>query len=89
MKNLIKIREYLNQEEKNARFNYMLLSRCESDLKYFWGYGNKSEKHLYFGSYKIHINKMIEIWRSLPKKPLWLRPIDLINYKNKIKDYKV
>ena len=70
-------------KNENQRHDYMMLSRYQSDIEYYLGYGNKKEKHLYFGNFKKHIQEMILLWKKLPKKPTWLRAKKLIEYKNK------
>jgi hypothetical protein len=54
------------------KFEYMLLSRLESDCKYFLGNGNRYEKDLWAGSVEKQIEKMKELWNLLPEKPEWL-----------------
>lgn len=54
------------------KFEYMLLSRLESDCKYFLGNGNRYEKGLWAGSVEGQIAKMKELWNLLPEKPEWL-----------------
>jgi len=71
-------------KEKDWSHEYMMLSRYQSDVEYFLGNGDRNEKHLYYGSCKEHISKMIELWRSLPKKPKWLTAVNLINYKSQL-----
>ena len=66
------------------KHNYMLLSRFKQDLEYFWGFGGKSERCLYWGNYEKHIREMINLWKILPIKPEWLRASELIDYKNKL-----
>lgn len=68
---------------KNQEFNYMLLSRLQMDVEYFLNYGNGCEKHLFYGDIKKHIAEMINLWKILPEKPIWLRAVDLVNYKKK------
>jgi len=59
----------------------MLLGRLQQDVEYFLGYGNRSEKHLYYGDIKTHVKEMIKLWKILPEKPEWLRAVDFIKYK--------
>ena len=51
---------------------YMLLSRLQSDCEYFLGYGNRSERHLYYGNVVDHIQGMLDLWNQLTVKPIWL-----------------
>lgn len=48
----------------NTEFNYMLLGRLIADCKYFLGYGNRYEGHLWAGSAKAQIEKMRELWQG-------------------------
>lgn len=66
------------------KFNYMLLGRLQSDIEYFLGYGNRCEKHLYYGEIKLHFQEMINLWKILPEKPVWFRAVDFINYKKQL-----
>jgi len=59
----------------------MLLSRLQQDIEYFLGYGNRCEKHLYYGNVKEHFQEMVKLWKSLPEKPVWFRAVDFIKYK--------
>jgi hypothetical protein len=70
------------------KHNYMMLSRYQTDLDYYFGYGNKNEKHLYFLDIQEHINEMLSLWKNLPYKPVWLRATELIKYKTLIKEIK-
>jgi hypothetical protein len=65
------------------KFAYMLLSRYQSDIEYYFGYGNRCEKHLYHGNFQEHIRQTIELWKTLPAKPEWLRAKKLIEYKRR------
>lgn len=65
-------------------YKYMLLGRFKMDLDYFWGCGNKCERHLFWGNYKEHIRETIKLWKELPIKPEWFRATELINFKNKL-----
>lgn len=56
----------------NNSFNYMLLSRLQSDCDYFLGFGCRSEKHLCAGNVKEQIEKMKELWHGFDEKPEWL-----------------
>lgn len=53
------------------RFNYMLLSRLLCDCRYYLGYG-KSAKELWAHDEQKQIDKMRELYDSLPIKPEWL-----------------
>ena len=58
-----------------------MLGRLQMDLEYFLGNGNRNERHLYYLNAREHIKEMINLWKSLPKKPMWLRANKLIKYK--------
>ena len=66
--------------ERDDRFRYMLLSRMQSDVKYFLGNGNRHEPDLWAGNAKDHIIIMDELMRSLPEQPEWLSAEQLIDY---------
>lgn len=68
------IKESITKEstKDDDNFQYRLLSRLQSDCKYFLSAGNGSEKHLWAGSVKEQIEKMIEIYNSLKEKPEWI-----------------
>ena len=55
-------------------YDYMMLSRLESDCKYFLGNGNGYEGHLYYKEVNSHCDKMEELHNSfgLEDKPEWL-----------------
>lgn len=55
-------------------FKYSLLSRMVSDCKYFLGYGNGAEKHLWGGTTEEHIESMKKLYSSIPDdlKPEWI-----------------
>ena len=46
------------KENDDKKFRYSLLSRLESDCKYFLGNGNRNERHLWAGSVEKQIAKM-------------------------------
>ena len=60
-----------SEEEKAHEFEYMLLSRLQSDCEYFLNYGCGGSR-LWAPSVEEHIAKMKELWNKLPKKPEWL-----------------
>ena len=75
--------------ERNEKYkgSYMLLSRLESDCKYYLGNGNRNEKVLWAGSVDKQIAKMKELWNSFPDdmKPEWLSMEDIENYEKEMK----
>jgi hypothetical protein len=83
----MKNQERFRKLEKDNQFNYMLLSRCKMDIDYFFGNGQLYGNHLYFGEIKKHITGMIDLWKTLPLKPMWLRATSLIDYKKRVNDF--
>ena len=69
-------------EEDPFEFNYMMLSRLESDCNYYLGCGNRCEKHLYHGNVSKQIQAMLVLWESFPqdKKPEWLTREDIMAF---------
>ena len=59
---------------------YRLLSRLKADCDYFLGEGGRAEKHLWSGYVRTHLDKMRELYASLPEKPEWLAPEDIGRY---------
>lgn len=68
------------------KFDYMMLSRLQSDCEYYLGNGNRHDKHLWAGNAKDQIDRMKEIYNSFPddKKPDWISMADIENYENKM-----
>lgn len=64
----------------DAKFNYMMLSRLESDCKYFLGNGGKSERTLWAGSVEEQISEMKKLWNELEVKPEWLTMEQIESY---------
>lgn len=55
------------------RLNYMLLGRLKSDCEYYLGYGGRNAKHsLLAHDEQAQIDKMRELYDSLPTKTEWL-----------------
>ena len=77
----------LEQLVKNNQFNYMLLDRLRMDLDYFFGNGQLHVKHLFYEDVNVHMRAMINLWKSLPLKPEWLRATKLIEYKKKVGEF--
>jgi hypothetical protein len=85
----MKTREELKQLVKDNHFNYMLLGRCRSDLDYFFGNGQFYGNHLFYGEISTHMKEMINLWKSLPLKPEWLRATELIQYKKRVENFQL
>lgn len=77
------------REIRMAQFRnqYGLLSRLQSDCKYFLGYGGRCERHLWAGNVTDQIAKMKELWQQFPDdlKPEWLTWEQILDYENKMK----
>ena len=60
--------------ESPNKFNYMMLSRLQSDCNYFLGYGGRHLSRLCENSVQKHIEEMKRLWNNLPNdgKPEWL-----------------
>ena len=60
----------------------MMLSRLESDCKYYLGYGGRYKGHLYYKEEQKHINEMKKLYNSFPddKKPEWLTMNQVLEY---------
>lgn len=69
------------------RFEYSLLSRLESDCKYFLGNGNGNVKDLWAGSVDKQIAKMKELYNQLEEKPEWITMEDIDNYEKQMKEF--
>ena len=67
-------------------FDYRMLSRLQSDCKYFLGAGNGCEKYLWCGNVEDQINKMKEIYDKLPEKPEWCTWEDILEYEKQMKE---
>lgn len=55
----------------NHEFQYMMLSRLQSDCLYFLNWGNGGNS-LWGITIESHIAEMKRLWLSLPVKPEWL-----------------
>ena len=53
-------------------FNYMMLDRLKSDCEYYLCYGGRNAKSLWAHDEQRQIDKMRELYDSLPIKPKWL-----------------
>ena len=78
--------KYTNYDNK-YRHSYMMLSRLQSDCKYFLGHGNRSFKHLWAGSINEQIKEMKRLWKSFPfyGKPEWLSYKDILQFEVEMK----
>ena len=53
-------------------FGYRLLGRLQQDCEYYLGAGNRHKKHLWALDETLQIQKMKELYESLPDKPDWI-----------------
>lgn len=56
----------------DERFEYMLLDRLRQDCDYYLNYAGRNPKSLWAGNEQQQIDKMRELYNSVPEKPLWL-----------------
>ena len=68
-KELFSVDDILSHDDK---FRYMLLSRLESDVKYYLGNGNRYAPDLWAKEESRHIDLMYRLWDSFKEKPEWL-----------------
>ena len=74
------------KENDDKKFRYSLLSRLESDCKYFLGNGNRNERHLWDGNVEKQIAKMRELYNSFAEdeKPEWLTLEQIDDYERRM-----
>lgn len=74
------------KESDDMKFRYMLLSRLESDCKYFLGNGQRNERHLWAGNVEKQIAKMRELYNSFADedKPEWLTAEQIDEYERQM-----
>ncbi|MDV5987564.1 hypothetical protein KB575_00580 [Streptococcus canis] len=67
-------------------FDYMMLSRLQSDCDYYLGYGNRNEKRLWAGNVVDQIAEMKRLWQNFPddKKPEWLTWQNILDYEERM-----
>lgn len=72
--------------ESIYKFEYMMLSKLQSDCEYFLGYGSRNPNILCNGSVKSHINRMKDLWTTFPdsQKPAWLTWEQLLQYEKEM-----
>ena len=70
------------QPTKADKFNYMLLSRLQSDCDYYLGNGNRYAKHLWAGDEQKQIDEMKKLYNNFKddKKPEWLAYDKILEY---------
>ena len=73
-----KVTETIECDEPFVRhpreFDYMMLSRLQSDCNYFLSYGNGYEGHLYYKEVNRHCDEMKKLYESFDDsdKPEWI-----------------
>ena len=72
------------EEQKAFEFEYMMLSRLQSDCEYFLNWGQRREKHLWAGNCKDQITEMKRLYELLPEKPEWLTLEQIEEYETKM-----
>lgn len=74
------------QPSAEEKFNYMMLSRLQSDCDYYLGHGDRNERSLWAGNVSEQIVKMKELYNSFndDKKPEWITLDDILEYENKM-----
>ena len=68
-------------EDKN-KFNYMMLSRLQTDCKYYLGNGNRNKENLWAGDEQKQINEMKKLYNKFTEddKPEWLTYEQILDY---------
>lgn len=66
------------------KMRYMMLSRMQSDVKYYLGAGGRSKRDLWAQDEKEHIAYMETLYSGLKEKPEWLSKKELENYKKEL-----
>ncbi len=65
---------------------YRLLSRFRMDCEYYLSAGRRCTKFLWAGTEQAHINAMLALWDSFPKKrrPEWISREDILRYQTQM-----
>lgn len=67
-----------------GKFEYRLLGRLQQDCEYYLGAGNRSKKHLWALDETLQIQKMKELYQSVPVKPEWITLEAIKEYEEKM-----
>lgn len=63
----------IRKTEESQRQYYMVLSRLETDCKFYLGCGMRDARYaLYWKSERKHIQEMLYVYDRLTLKPVWL-----------------
>ena len=66
-------------------YEYMMLSRYQSDCRFYLGNGNRDAKYsLYYQDEKKHIDAMIALYGKIVIKPMWLSMSGIISYADRM-----
>lgn len=77
MRNIKEIKEI----DEVQRQYYMMLSRMESDCRFYLGYGMRDARYaLYWKSERKHIQEMLHIYDRIALKPVWLDVAGILRY---------
>jgi hypothetical protein len=71
-KNMESHEDAIKLTDDEAKFSYQLLARLQQDCDYYLGHGNRAKKHLWAGDEAEQIQKMKDVYASLPEKPEWI-----------------
>jgi hypothetical protein len=69
---------------EEARYEYMLLGRLQTDCDYYLGNGNRCARHLWALGEQQQIAKMKELYEGLPVKPEWLTWEQILDYERQM-----
>lgn len=80
------MQKIIEEHENSDKFKYMLLSRLESDCKYFINTGKTNIKALWSGNVKDHIEDMTALYNSFSddNKPEWITLATIKEYADKM-----
>lgn len=79
------LEDYKNRQNP-YHFDYMMLSRLQTDCDYFLGYGGRYERHLWAGNVPDQIAEMKKLWKKFPEggKPEWLTWEEILQYERRM-----
>lgn len=80
----IEVDNLVPAESADRSADYRLLDRLRTDCEYFLGAGQRHEGDLWSGNVYAHIEKMREIYASLPDKPEWLTETQIDSYADRM-----
>ena len=75
-----------DKEEKDNKFQFMMLSMLRSRCDYYLGFGNRNPNIFGNNNPSAHIEEMKKIWNSFAdtEKPEWLTWEQILNYEKEI-----